>query len=180
MTLEDTYFVSQIIAAIAIVASLIFVGVQLRQAERTQRAAMHQGRTQRGMDMALRSAEPAMVAAMAHFLRQDPATTAEHFMQANSFLRAMILNLDDVVWQEKAGLLDRQSLDNTIAPMRFLFSFAGVRAVWQMVRTTYSADTAALVDRLVIGDLPVVPAGTDPAHAWRAIAAQIAGEPARA
>ena len=38
MTLEDFYFISQIIAAASIVASLLFVGVQLRQGDRTQRA----------------------------------------------------------------------------------------------------------------------------------------------
>ena len=38
MTLEGIYFISQIIAAISIVASLLFVGVQLRQSDRTQRA----------------------------------------------------------------------------------------------------------------------------------------------
>jgi hypothetical protein len=172
MTLEDTYFVSQIIAAVAIVGSLIFVGVQLRQAERTQRAAMHQGRTQRGMDMALRSAEPHIVAALDHIVRQDPAATADHFVKMNSLLRAMILNLDDVVWQQKAGLLDKETLENTLAPMRFLFAFASVRAVWQMARATYSKDTAALVDKLVIGDVPPVAPG-DPIVIWRAISAQM-------
>ena len=176
MSLEDIYYISQIVAAIAIVASLLFVGMQVRQAERTQRAAMHQGRTQRGMDMALRSAEPQMVEAVGQIIRQDPNTTPEHFLQASSLVRAMILNLDDVVWQEKAGLLDKQALDNTVAPMRRLFSIAGIRALWQMGRLTYSTETAALIDRLVISDTPL-DTGTNPVAIWRAIAAQMAPPP---
>jgi hypothetical protein len=39
MSLEDAYLVSQIVAAIALVASLAFVGVQLRQNTRSVRAA---------------------------------------------------------------------------------------------------------------------------------------------
>jgi hypothetical protein len=36
MSLESFYFISQIIAAASIVASLLFVGIQLRQGDRTQ------------------------------------------------------------------------------------------------------------------------------------------------
>ena len=172
MTLEEMYFVSQIVAAVAIVASLIFVGIQLRQSERTQRAAMHQGRTQRGMDMALRSADPQFGAAFGAFIRGDTSVTADQFWQVSALIRAMVLNLDDVVWQEKAGLLDKQSLDNTVAPMRRLFSLPGIRAVWHMVRPTYSAETAALIDKLVVADLPL-DTGGNPIEAWRAIAAQM-------
>ena len=38
MTLEDFYFVSQIIAALGIMASLIFVGIQVRQSTRQAKA----------------------------------------------------------------------------------------------------------------------------------------------
>lgn len=174
MTLEDAYFISQIIAATAIVASLIFVGVQLRQSERTQRAAMHQGRTQRGMDMALRSGEPHVVEALGHFIRMDAGATPDHFMQANALMRAMVLNLDDVAWQHKAGMLDKAVLDNTIAPMRRLFSIPGLRALWLMARPTYAPKTVALVDDLVIGGTPMLEVAADPIAVWRAIANQTA------
>ncbi|MBP6011320.1 MAG: hypothetical protein KBA31_03745 [Alphaproteobacteria bacterium] len=171
MSLEGLYFISQIIAAIAIVASLIFVGVQLRQAERTQRAAMHQARTQRGMDMALRSADAELVSALGYIIRRDPAATNDHFMQISGLLRAMILNLDDVAWQQKAGLLDQATLDNTVVPMQRVFSLPGLRALWQVTRTAYAPETAALVDRLIIANMPLAPT-VDPISAWRTIAAQ--------
>lgn len=175
MTLEEMYFVSQIIAATAIVASLLFVAMQLRQADRTQRAAMHQNRTQRGMDLALRAAAPELAEAVGRFIRQDEKATPENFLQVMGVLRAMILNLDDVAWQHKAGMLDKATLDNTVTPMRRIFSQRGIRGLWQMTRGTYSAETAALVDKLVIADVPL-DTGADPIGIWRAIVAQI--EPA--
>jgi len=39
MTLEAIYFISQVIAAVALVVSIIFVGVQIRQNTRTTKAA---------------------------------------------------------------------------------------------------------------------------------------------
>ena len=41
MTLEDIYYISQIIAVVAIFGSLIFVGIQIRQNTRATRAASH-------------------------------------------------------------------------------------------------------------------------------------------
>lgn len=41
MTLEDFYFISQIIAVFAIIGSLIFVGIQIRQNTRATRATSH-------------------------------------------------------------------------------------------------------------------------------------------
>ncbi len=177
MTLEEMYFVSQIIAAIAIVSSLLFVALQLRQADRTQRAAMHQNRTQRGMDLALRTAAPELAEAIGRFIRQDEKTTPENFLQVMGVVRAMILNLDDVAWQHKAGMLEKDTLDNTVAPLRRVFAQRGIRGLWPMARVTYSAETAALVDRLVIADVPLDGAG-DPIAIWRAIAAQIEPSPA--
>ena len=46
MTLEVAYFISQIIAAVALVASLAFVGIQLRQNTRSMRAATSTAHTQ--------------------------------------------------------------------------------------------------------------------------------------
>lgn len=40
MTLEEIYYIGQTVAVIAIVASLIFVGLQVRQSARTTRAQM--------------------------------------------------------------------------------------------------------------------------------------------
>jgi len=44
MTLEEIYYISQVIAAAAVIASLIYLAVQTRQAARSSRAAMHESR----------------------------------------------------------------------------------------------------------------------------------------
>ena len=50
MTLEDIYYISQIVAVLAILVSLIFVGRQLRQSQKMERAAAQR-------DLLLRVAE---------------------------------------------------------------------------------------------------------------------------
>jgi hypothetical protein len=174
MSLEEISFLSQIIAAVAIAISLVFVAVQLNQAEVTQRAMMHQARTQRGMDMALRSADSHLVQAMGHIIQLDMNTSPAHFVQMSSLIRAMVLNLADVAWQHKAGLLDKRTLDNTAAPLRGLFAFQGLRAVWLMNRASFAGEIADTFNSLVIEGVPVQTQAADPIAAWRAIATQLA------
>jgi hypothetical protein len=47
MTLEQIFYLSQSIASVAVVGSLIYLGLQVRGAERSQRAIMQQGRADR-------------------------------------------------------------------------------------------------------------------------------------
>jgi hypothetical protein len=58
VTLEQISYLSQSIAAIAVVASLVFVGVQIRQSEKTQRAAMHTSRLGQIRETAFHIASP--------------------------------------------------------------------------------------------------------------------------
>jgi hypothetical protein len=58
MTLEAASFLSQIVAAFAVVASLIYLALQMRQTSRNQQAQMHQSRLHIVRDLALRLADP--------------------------------------------------------------------------------------------------------------------------
>jgi 2-oxo-4-hydroxy-4-carboxy--5-ureidoimidazoline (OHCU) decarboxylase len=58
MTLEQTFFLSQTIAAAAVVISIIYLARQVNQAERVQRAIMQQGRADRSSKASLTTAHP--------------------------------------------------------------------------------------------------------------------------
>ena len=58
MTLEHVYFLSQIIAAVAVVVSISYLARQVAQSEQVQRAFMQQGRADRVSSTALALAQP--------------------------------------------------------------------------------------------------------------------------
>ena len=62
MTLEAVYFLSQIVAAVALIASLLFVGLQLRLSDKTQRALVHQATIQRTIELNQRLTDAHIVA----------------------------------------------------------------------------------------------------------------------
>jgi hypothetical protein len=49
MSLEQIFYVSQSVAAIAVVASIVYLAQQVRQSERIQRAMVQQGRADRAL-----------------------------------------------------------------------------------------------------------------------------------
>jgi hypothetical protein len=117
-----------------------------------------------------------MVEAMGHIMSLDANASPAHFLQMNGLLRAVVLNVVDVAWQHKAGLLDRRTLDNTAAPLRFLFAFQGLRALWQMNRPSFSSEAADTFEKLIIEGVPVQIGGMNPITVWRAIAEQLAAD----
>jgi hypothetical protein len=64
MTLADLSTIAGLISSLAVLVSLIYLAIQVRQAERNQQASIRQGRATRAVDIILASAEPALVAAM--------------------------------------------------------------------------------------------------------------------
>ena len=60
MTLEEIFYVSQSIASLAVVGSLIYLGLQVRYAERSQRGIMQQGRADRTSQASLAMADPVL------------------------------------------------------------------------------------------------------------------------
>ena len=155
MTLEDASLISQIIAGIAVVASLIFVGLQLRQNDKTQRAAMHQARADRIIGIFHHLAEPHMAAAMAKADQAPETMSAEELIQLRSFITVNVLSLEDQLRQQKAGLLDPAAVRRTRHFGKIIFSSPAVRAAWQLLRQGMDPQQVETVEKELIANQPV-------------------------
>lgn len=58
MSLEQIFYMSQSVAAVAVVASIVYLALQVRQSERIQRAMVQQGRADRASHRAMIMASP--------------------------------------------------------------------------------------------------------------------------
>ena len=119
MSLESLYYVSQIISAIAIIMSLIFVGLQLRQSSKNQFAQMRELRMQALREDSMLVAEyyPLFVAAS----RSPKEMSDQDMFKLMRFcLRILVTwhtnfrqwqagQLDDVEWNHQKQII-RQSL----------------------------------------------------------------------
>ena len=70
MTLTDLASWGSLLSSIAVLISLIFVGLQIRQANRNQRSAMQQGRSDRNVKLLSRLTDPKLSEMLPNILKQ--------------------------------------------------------------------------------------------------------------
>ena len=165
MPLEDLYFISQIVAAVAIVASLIFVGLQLRQSDKTQRALMHQARADRSVGVAQLMSDPDVAQLLSKVARGEKLFSAAEIFQLMGILRTQVFAVDDTIWQKSKGLLDEAAAESAWQSTRQLLSFPAMRATWALARAGFSPSLVANIEEHAIADAPMF-AG-DLAAAWQ-------------
>jgi hypothetical protein len=165
MTLQDIANLSQIIAAIAVVASLIYLAVQVGQTERNQRAMIQQGRADRASGGAMALANASMASVFRKGMTGDPSLTQEEFDQLLLMCRALLLSGEDSYLQHEAGLLDKRAFDSWIAGARAYMAAPGLRAIWKLTAAQYCEEYRGFVEKNIINRPVSAPA--DAFAAWR-------------
>jgi hypothetical protein len=114
MSLEQVFYLSQSIASIAVVGSLIYLGLQVRGADRSQRAVMQQGRADQASKAALSVANGELARVWQRGMEADPTKTRE--------------------------ALDQAAFDSYCAGVRSYMSRPGFRAGWRLLASQFCKD----------------------------------------
>jgi hypothetical protein len=166
MSLADLANFSQIIASIAVVASLIYLAVQVGQTERNQRAMIQQGRADRASAGALALAGPEMASVFRKGMSGDSTLTPGEFDQLLLMCRALLLSGEDSFLQRRAGLLDQGAFDSWVAGARAYMAAPGLRAIWKMTSRQYCDEYRDFINANVV-TVPVAAAGIDSLATWQ-------------
>ena len=143
MSLEQVFYVSQSIAAVAVIASLLYLAQQVRQAERVQRATMQQGRADRTSQASLAAANPELARVFQKGAAGDPELAREDFTQWMLMCRALFLSGEDSFLQHEAGMLSDAAFGSYVAGVKFYFSMPGMRAAWKLTEGQFGSDFRA-------------------------------------
>lgn len=154
MTLENIYYIGQTVAVFAILISLTFVVLQLRQTQKNQKSLINQGVANRDHEI-MQMVQAAGTADM----YAKALTTEINFNKTEIFrmiilVRAVIGQMQDVFVQHKDGLIDQDTYDFIAAGVRSVFAVPLARAVWPLTRPSVSPDAANLGDRF-LAETPV-------------------------
>ena len=150
MSLEEIFYASQSVASIAVVGSLIYLGLQVRAGDRNQRAQMQQGRADRASKAALAIAAPDLARIWYNGLAGDSNLTRNEFSQWMLLCRAAFLSGEDSFLQYQAGLFDPAAFASYEAGARYFMAFPGIRAAWRLSRAQFGPDFRAFGDGLVV------------------------------
>jgi hypothetical protein len=149
MSLSDLASIGSFVSGVAVLISLIYLALQVRQAERNQKAILQQGRAARNADTVLRIAEPGIVEAFRKARTGDVSLSAlelEQFILCN---RALMYGMEDVFFQHRNHLLDDAAFDSTVNALRFNMSAPGYRAAWKAMRGVHEPSFRDFVDQIV-------------------------------
>ena len=166
MTLEQTFYLSQTIASVAVVGTLVYLGLQVRYAERAQRGIMQQGRADRTSQAALTLAQGGLSSIWHRGAVGDQSLSREEFDQWMLLCRAAFLSGEDSYMQHKAGLLSENAFASYVAGVRYYMSTPGLRAAWQVSSRQFEGEFVEFVN----AELARTPLGTptDSFSQWKA------------
>lgn len=171
MTLEDLAYISQIVGVIAVFGSLVFVGLQMRQSSRNQRAVMHANRNQSITANLRHMGDPAVARV---YLAGAAASPDMEALEVNQFVfhaRATLSGMQHQFLEWREGLIDDVRWKFTRTALGNLLSSPGWRAAYLMWRD-YGAtpEFRAICDGLIENNECRLP--EDTSTVWRTLAAQ--------
>jgi hypothetical protein len=165
MTLADLASIGSLVSSIAVLISLIYLALQVRQAERNQQAAIRQGRATRVVDIILAAGEPEYAQAMPKGTVGAADITSVEFGQFAAIYGAFLASAEDTFLQHNERLLSEAVFASFRESWRQTLAQPGVRALWKLRRHGFEAGFVAFMDGLM-AEAPAA-AATDFFAAWK-------------
>ena len=173
MSLTDLASLGSFVSAIAVLISLIYLSLQVKQAERNQQASIRSTRVTRIVDIHMRLTDPSLSDAATLGGAGASGITDTQVRQFIFYCSARFYNAEDSFNQFQEGLLNRRAYDSLVVGLKKSLSQPGMRAFYKRQRGAFGTDFAAFVDKLLV-ETPLGPP-QDVAAQWRAdVAAELA------
>ena len=150
MTLSDLAAIGSLVSGLAVLVSLVYLAIQVRQAEKNQRAVLNQGYITRVADYLRWYAESPINELRTRVIAGDTAFTAEELLRLQLALRVTLLSAQDAYLQHKTGLVDEMTLDNSMRSVRNSWLNQPVyRALWLQQAPTIAPEFAEVIEKML-------------------------------
>lgn len=153
MTLEQLANLGEFISGLAVIGSLIYLAIQIRQNTRSVKSSTLATNTSNWSSMLVNLASHDKSEAYLSGISGKEDISPAHFLQFLQIARAMFVSFETQHYQFLHGALDKEIyLGYEQACKDQMLAFPGFQMVWQITRAGFSPVFAELVDRL-IGEL---------------------------
>ena len=149
MSLNDLATLASLASSVAVLVSLLFLAVQVRQSNRNQRSLMQQGRTTRNVDLLFRLADPKISKLWARLATGEPLEDEEYYM-LYGYMASVFWSYEDSFFQFRSGMLEVSSWVSDLATLKRLLSNPAYRGVWIAVRSAIGDEYRSFLDGLVV------------------------------
>jgi hypothetical protein len=145
MSLADLALIASLLSSVAVLVSLLFLGVQIRQSNRNQRSLMQQGRSARNVDLLSRLTDPKLSEVLLRVFRGETVTDQEYLV-LYGYIASVFWSYEDCFLQFRSGTLDTKSWTSDVATLKRLLSNPAYRAVWRAVRDAMGTEYKSFLD----------------------------------
>jgi hypothetical protein len=167
MSLSDLASIGSFVGAGAVVISLIYLSLQIRQTARNQRGTMHQMRAALSTDIMLRIAEQGLSQSFRAGLSGARDISEAQFWQFFYAASAILRTTENAFTQYEDGLISEQHFATAKASARMFLMSPGYRALWLATRVNREPGFREFMDRL--SSEVAVSAPGDVFAAWKSL-----------
>lgn len=166
MSLSHLASIGPFVSAIAVLISLIYVSIQVRQAHHNQQASIRQGRSTRIVGLFIEASNPSVADAVAKGIAGAEDISSTQLEQFRYYCMAHISHAEDSFYQYQAGLLNEAAFETFVGALKGWFRSPGIRAVWKGTRNAFAGEFVEFMDK-VYAETPIAPP-IDTLAQWKA------------
>ena len=144
----DLASLGSLLSSVAVLVSLLFVGLQIRQSNRNQRSLMQQGRSARNVDLLSRLTDPKLSELLLRVLRGEAVTDPEYLV-LYGYIASVYWSYEDSFLQFRSGTLDATSWASDVSTLKRLLKNPAYRAVWHTAREAMATDYQSFLDGII-------------------------------
>lgn len=149
MSLSDLASLGSFISGVAVMISLIYLALQVRQTKRNQQIAIRHSRASRIVELHLALADAGVAEAWLHGVGRPQDITQTEVGQFINLCRALFFHFEDSFYQREEGLLNDAAFETVVAGARLSARSPGWRAAWRMARPNFGGRFLAFMDGVV-------------------------------
>ena len=149
MNITDLAHTADIVAAIGVIGSMIFVGIQVRASTLQQQAGQWQRYAEWWHTLLTRLSDPKIATTFAKGSAGRDLEQAE-FSQFFLMCRGLLIGVENLHYQFQHGLADKEVYAGfQVSVKELVLAVPGIRAMWQLTRHCYGSDFAEFMDEIV-------------------------------
>lgn len=167
MSLSDLASLGSFVSGFAVLISLIYLSLQVRQTKRNQQIAIRHSRASRIVDLQLALADSGVANAWLHGSGSPEEITQAELGQFINLCRALFFHFEDSFYQREEGLLNDDAFETVVAGARLSARSPGWRAAWTLARPNFAGRFLAFMDAVVARSAVEPPVDLS-VEAWKA------------
>jgi hypothetical protein len=149
MSLADLASLGSFVNGLAVLISLIYLALQVRQTKRNQQIAIRHSRVSRIVELHLGLADAAVADAWLHGSGSPQEITRPELGQFINLCRALFFHFEDSFYQREEGLLNDEAFETVVSGVRYSARSPGFRAAWKLSRSNFGGRFLSFMDGVV-------------------------------